>query len=100
MQTDALYTVAEGLSKALAAADPNQEVVVMMIRDTKRWGIFDHDFLTSFVAYARDGKPEPATARLWNALRSARKPVVLAFARLWLLTVWAPRVSFAPVIEM
>lgn len=52
--TDALYTVAEGVSKALAAADPNQEVVVMAIRDTKRFGVFDHDFLTSFVAYARD----------------------------------------------
>jgi hypothetical protein len=54
VQTDALYTVAEGVSKALASADPNQEVVVMMIRDTKRWGVFDHDFLTSFVAYVRD----------------------------------------------
>jgi hypothetical protein len=54
ISTDALYTVAEGVSKALAAADPNQEVVVMVIRDTKKWGIFDHDFLTSFVAYARD----------------------------------------------
>src|SRR5262245_40785993 len=54
IQTDALYTVAEGISKALAAADPNQEVVVMIIRDTKKWGVFDHDFLTSLVAYARD----------------------------------------------
>jgi hypothetical protein len=53
-----------------------------------------------FVAYARDAKPDPATARLWNALRSARKPVVLAFARLWLLTVWARSVSFAPDMEM
>ncbi len=54
VQTDALYTIAEGVSKALAAADQNQEVVVMAIRDTKRWGVFDHDFLTSFVAYVRD----------------------------------------------
>src|SRR5262245_45606795 len=56
IQTDALYTIAEGMSKALAAADPNQEVVVMSIRDTKKWGIFDHDFLTSFVAYAHDDR--------------------------------------------
>jgi hypothetical protein len=56
IQTDALYTIAEGVSKALAAADPNQEVVVMAIRDTKRWGVFDHDFLTSFVAYVRDDR--------------------------------------------
>jgi hypothetical protein len=54
IQTDALYAVAEGVSKALAVADPNQEVVVMVIRDTKRWGVFDHDYLTSFVAYVRD----------------------------------------------
>jgi hypothetical protein len=38
------------------AADPNQEVVVMAIRDTKRWGIFDHDYLTSFVAYVKDDR--------------------------------------------
>jgi len=52
--TDALYTIAEGISKALAAADPNQEVVVMAIRDTKRFGIFDHDFLTSMILFVRD----------------------------------------------
>jgi hypothetical protein len=54
IQTDALYTVAEGMSKALSAANPDQEVVVMVIRDTKRWGVFDHDYLTSFVAYVKD----------------------------------------------
>jgi hypothetical protein len=54
IQTDILYSVAEGISKALAAADPNQEVVVMSIRDTRRFGIFDHDYLTSFVVFARD----------------------------------------------
>ncbi len=54
IQSDAVYAVGEAVSKALASADPNQEVVVMVIRDTKRWGVFDHDYLTSFVAYARD----------------------------------------------
>ena len=52
--TDALYTIAEGVSKALAAAEPNQEVIVMAIRDTKRFGIFDHDFLTSMILFVRD----------------------------------------------
>jgi hypothetical protein len=56
VQTDALYTVAEGVSKALAAANPDQEVVVMVIRDTKKWGVFDHDYLTSFVTYVRDDR--------------------------------------------
>jgi hypothetical protein len=54
IQTDALYTVAEGVSKALAVADASQEVVVMVIRDENRWGVFDHDFLTSFVAYVKN----------------------------------------------
>jgi hypothetical protein len=54
VQTEVLYTVAEGISKALAAADPNQEVIVMSIRDTERFGIFDHDYLTSFIVFARD----------------------------------------------
>ena len=54
IQTDALYAVAEGVAKALSAANPDQEVVVMIIRDTKRWGVFDHDYLTSLVLFARD----------------------------------------------
>lgn len=56
IHTDMLYSIAEGISKALAAADPNQEAVVMAVRETKRFGIFDHDFLTSFVAYVRDDR--------------------------------------------
>lgn len=52
--TEHLFSIAEGVSQALAAADPNQEVVVMAVNETKRLGIFDHDFLTSFVVYARD----------------------------------------------
>ena len=56
VQTDALYTIGEGVSKALAAADANQEVVVMAIRDTKKWGVFDHDFLTSLILYVKDDR--------------------------------------------
>jgi len=52
--TEMLYPMGEGISKALALATPDQEVVVMAIRDTKRFGIFDHDYLTSFVVYVRD----------------------------------------------
>lgn len=54
VSTDVLYTVAEGLSEALAQAGEDQEVVVMSIEQTKRWGLFDHDYLTSFLAYVRD----------------------------------------------
>jgi hypothetical protein len=42
----------------------------------------------------------PVTSRLWNADMSARKPVVLAFARLWLFAAWARKVSLAPVIAI
>lgn len=51
--TDLLYSVADGVSRALSRADPNQEVVVMAIRKQRRLGILDDDYLTSFVAYVR-----------------------------------------------
>jgi len=54
LDTEMIQTLAEGISKALGEADPDQEVVVMAVRETKRWGLFDHDYLTSFVVYARD----------------------------------------------
>ena len=54
LETEQIQTIAEGLAKALGDADENQEVVVMAVRETKRFGIFDHDYLTSFVVYARD----------------------------------------------
>lgn len=54
IETNVLFSIAEGVSEALSQADENQEVVVMAIEQTKRWGLFDHDYLTSFLAYARD----------------------------------------------
>jgi hypothetical protein len=51
---DSLYVIAEGVSKALAKADPNQEVVVMSVRRGKHWMLFDRNFLTSFVAFVKD----------------------------------------------
>jgi hypothetical protein len=51
---DSLYVIAEGMSKALAKADPDQEVVVMSVRKTKHFMLFDRDYLNSLVAYVRD----------------------------------------------
>jgi hypothetical protein len=51
--TDSLYTIGDGLSKALSEADPSQEIVVLAIRKHKNFGIFDRDFLTSFIAYTK-----------------------------------------------
>jgi hypothetical protein len=48
-----LYTVGEQLSKALARATPDQEVVVQAVRKEKQLAIFDQEILTSFVAYVK-----------------------------------------------
>jgi hypothetical protein len=50
---DALYPMSEGISQALAKANPDQEVVVLSISKTKRFGLFDRDYLTSFLTYAK-----------------------------------------------
>jgi len=54
LPTEALYIVADHLSKALREADSTQEIAVYYTRRAKRFGIFDHHFLTSFVTYAKD----------------------------------------------
>ena len=51
--TDFLYSIAEGISRALSRAGSEQEVVVMVTEKERRIGIFDHDFLTSFVTYVK-----------------------------------------------
>jgi len=50
---ETLYPIAEGVSQALARADSGQEVVVLSIHKSKRFKVFDHDYLTSFVTYAK-----------------------------------------------
>jgi hypothetical protein len=51
---DSLYIIAEGMSKALAKANPDQEVVVMSVRRGKHWALFDRNYLTSLLAFVRD----------------------------------------------
>ncbi len=50
-----LDAIAAGLSKGLGEAKPNQEVVVRSVRVDKRFGVFNHNKLTSFIAYQREG---------------------------------------------
>lgn len=52
--TESLYLIGEGLSKAFAEASENEEIVVLSIRRTKRLGIFDREYLTSFVTFRKD----------------------------------------------
>jgi len=51
-----LQSVSEGLSRALAEASPDQEVVVMALRKQLQHGVFHRKFLTSFVAYVKNGQ--------------------------------------------
>ncbi len=48
---ESLTPISEGLAAGLREAKPNQRVVVYSIRREKRFGIFDENFLTSFIAY-------------------------------------------------
>jgi hypothetical protein len=51
-----LVPVSEGLSRALEEANPGQEVVVMAVRkDRRRVALFHKKYLTSFVAYVKQG---------------------------------------------
>jgi hypothetical protein len=52
--TEALYVVADQLSKAFREADSSQEIAVYYIQRSKRFGIFDRRYLTSFVTYVKD----------------------------------------------
>lgn len=51
--TETLYTIAKGVSAALAVANPDQELALISIRNQKRFGIFDRNYLTSFVCYVK-----------------------------------------------
>ena len=48
---ESLDSISEGLAKGLREARPNQRVILYSIRREKRFGIFDANYLTSFVAY-------------------------------------------------
>ena len=52
LPTQALYVVADHLSKAFGQANSNQEIAVYYIRRAKRFQVFDRRYLTSFVIYA------------------------------------------------
>jgi hypothetical protein len=51
--TVSLYKVGEEVSRALAKATPDQQVVVRAVRVEKRLGIFSSKYLTSFVAWMK-----------------------------------------------
>jgi hypothetical protein len=50
--TEALYEIADHLSNAFKEADASQYIVVYYKRRSKRFGVFDRHYLTSFLVYA------------------------------------------------
>lgn len=52
---DILYRISDGISQALASANPNQDVAVMAVRKTSRHGLFHRKFLTSLIVYMKEG---------------------------------------------
>jgi hypothetical protein len=56
IETDLLYPLGEGISRALAKADSTQQVVVMAKQRKRSLGIFTQDYLTSMVIWNKDDK--------------------------------------------
>lgn len=82
IHTDLVYPLGELLSRALAKADPDQEVVVQALRRERRLGLFTQNYATSFVAWvAGDGLLYLSLSRLdWPVPKGeeeqSREPVV------------------------
>lgn len=53
IDTDMLFPIADGMSRAFARAGSEQEVVVMALRKSRHLVLFDHDYLTSLIAYVK-----------------------------------------------
>lgn len=54
--TTLLSDIAEGLSQGLAKAEPDDQVVVMAVRNDHSFGVFDKKYLTSLLAFVRDDR--------------------------------------------
>jgi hypothetical protein len=54
--TAALYAIGEGVSQALAKADPTQSVVVTSIERRKNLKLFTADYITSLILWVKDDR--------------------------------------------
>ena len=71
-----LFDVGDALSKGLSLADSSQEVVIMAKRRTRRLGVFNEDYLTSFVAFVRDDRLYIYLSRVdWPIPKNPQDPV-------------------------
>jgi hypothetical protein len=71
--TSLLYDVGELVSKALARAGSNQEVVVQAVRKQRRLGLFSDEYLTSFTAWVEGEQLHIAFSRIDSRL-AVQKP--------------------------
>ena len=76
IETDLLYPLGEGISRALAKADSTQQVVVMAKQRKRSLGIFTQDYLTSLVVWNVDDKVFIKLGHLDWALPKDPKEVV------------------------
>jgi hypothetical protein len=56
ISTGVLYAIGEGISQALAKADPSQAAVVMAIERRKSLKVFTADYLTSLIVWVKDDR--------------------------------------------
>ena len=54
--TELLYPIGEGIARALAKADPSQEILVMATERKRNIAVFTQDYLTSLVVWNQDDK--------------------------------------------
>jgi len=54
--TELLYPIGEGVARALAKADPSQEVLVMATERKRNLAVFTQDYLTSLIVWNQDDK--------------------------------------------
>jgi len=75
--TEALYEIADHLSNAFSQADPNQHIVVYSRRRAKRFGVFDRNYLTSFLIFAVDDSMYIHLSKVdWEIQKTGRREKV------------------------
>lgn len=106
--TETLFAIAGGVSKALAASDSSQEVVVQSVRRSRRLGIFTQKHVTGFVLWVQgddlvvnltqldepvekaleEKLPEPWTDRPSGNFRVIASPSIVPVATNAVLVSW------------
>lgn len=69
-----LFEIGDVLAAGLAKADSTQEVVVMAVKRSRRFGVFTDEKLTSFVAFVKDDRLVVQLSRIdWTVPKSDKQ---------------------------